>query len=73
MQKKIVYNDLSGISFELRIEDNGHTASNYSGCTCSECRDLREKDGRCPECGGCMKEARLLSKCVGCTSSGLGV
>ena len=61
-----------GGRYELRIEDNGHSASDAGGCICSECQDLRATDGRCPTCGGSMRSAGLLSHCVGCTASGLG-
>ncbi len=61
-----------GLPYELRIEENGHSATNSSGCACSECRNLRAKDGRCTECGKGLENAGLLTRCVGCTASGLG-
>ena len=57
---------------EVRVEENGHSASNSSGCACTECRQLRAADGRCPECGRSMKGAGFLDRCVACTGNGLG-
>lgn len=61
-----------GTEYEVRIEDNGHTATNASGCTCNWCQNLRVNDGRCPQCGRSMEGAGMLSWCVGCTANSLG-
>ena len=72
MRKEMRHDEFFGRDVEVRIEENGHSATDGGGCICSDCRRLRNADGRCEDCGTTEMKFSVGSRCVACAASGLG-